>query len=46
MKQSKTPAPAPAQDKAPAPQYPPIHVDVRIHSSRPRAMCWPTPPLT
>ena len=32
MKQSKTPAPAPAQDKATAPQYPPIHVDVRIHS--------------
>ena len=32
MKQSKTPTPAPLQDKAPASQYPPIHVDVRIHS--------------
>jgi len=32
MKQSKVPSPAPAQDKTPAPQYPPIHVDVRIHS--------------
>ena len=32
MKQSKVPSPAPAQDKAPAPQYPLIHVDVRIHS--------------
>ena len=32
MKQSKPPAPAPAQDKAPAPQYPSLHVDVRIHS--------------
>lgn len=32
MKQSKVPSPAPAQGKAPAPQYPPIHVDVRIHS--------------
>ena len=32
MKPSKVPSPAPAQDKAPAPQYPPIHVDVRIHS--------------
>ena len=32
MKQSKVPSPAPAQDKAPAPQSPPIHVDVRIHS--------------
>ena len=32
MKQSKAPSPAPAQDKAPAPQSPPIHVDVRIHS--------------
>ena len=32
MKQSKTTAPAPVQDNTPAPQYPPIHVDVRIHS--------------
>ena len=32
MKQSKTPTPAPLQDKAPASKYPPIHVDVRIHS--------------
>lgn len=32
MKPSKVPSPAPAQDKAPAPQSPPIHVDVRIHS--------------
>ena len=32
MKRSKNTAPAPTQDKAPAPQYPPLHVDVRIHS--------------
>ena len=32
MKQSKAPSPAPVQDKALAPQYPPLHVDVRIHS--------------
>ena len=32
MKQSKSPASAPAQANTPAPQYPPIHVDVRIRS--------------
>lgn len=32
MKQSKAPTPNLAQDKAPAPQYPPLHVDIRIHS--------------
>lgn len=32
MKQSIAPTPAPALDKVSAPQYPPLHVDVRIHS--------------
>ena len=32
MKQTKTSAPALTQENALAPQYPPVHVDVRIHS--------------
>ena len=32
MKQNKAPTPDPMQDTATAPQYPPMQVDVRIHS--------------
>ena len=32
MKQNKATTPATVQDNTPAPQYPPLHVEVRIHS--------------
>ena len=32
MKQSNNPSPAPVQENTPAPQYPPLYVQVRIHA--------------
>ncbi len=32
MKQNNNPSPAPMQENTPAPQYPPLHVQVRIHA--------------